>query len=150
MALEKKFLKEGSMFLDDVGGKLVLQKVHKIFYDKMYAHLWMELFFKDIKQEVIENQQTDFMVQNFGGPSNYVGKLPIPAHKHMYITEEMFALRQKILEDSLVEAGVKLEHRILWLKIDGAFRKGIVKNKVEDCEKRFFTDEILIINNPLK
>lgn len=138
------------MFLDELGGKPVLEKVHKIFYDKMYAHPWMGKFFADISQQVIENQQTDFMVQNFGGPSNYVGKLPIPAHKHMYITEEMFMVRQKMLEESLIEAGVSPEHRAKWLKIDGAFRPGIVKNKVEDCEKRFFTDEILIIENPEK
>ena len=138
------------MFLDDLGGKSVLEKVHKIFYDKMYAHPWMGKFFIDIKQEVIENQQTDFMVQNFGGPSNYVGKLAVPAHKHMYITDEMFNLRQKLLEESLIEAGVSVEHRAKWLKIDGSFRSGIVKNKIEDCQKRFFTDEILIIENPEK
>jgi len=138
------------MFLEELGGKSILEKVHKIFYDKMYAHPWMGKFFVDIKQEVIENQQTDFMVQNFGGPSNYVGKLPIPAHKHMYITEEMFMIRQKMLEESLIEAGVIPSHREKWLKIDGAFRTGIVKKKVEDCEKRFFTDEILIIDNPDK
>lgn len=138
------------MFLEDVGGKKTLEKVHKIFYDKMYAHPWMGKFFADVNQTVIENQQTDFMIQNFGGPSNFVGKLPVPAHKHMYITEEMFMLRQGILEESLVEAGVIPEHRAKWLKIDGAFRSGIVKASVEDCQKRFFTDELLIIENPDK
>jgi truncated hemoglobin YjbI len=138
------------MFLDNLGGKHVLEKIHKIFYDKMYAHPWMGKFFVGIKQEIIESQQTDFMVQNFGGPANYVGKIVVPAHKHMFITDEMFNVRQKLLEESLIEAGVAPEHRATWLKIDGAFRAGIVKNKVEDCQKRFFTDEILIIENPEK
>jgi hypothetical protein len=90
------------------------------------------------------------MVQNFGGPSDYVGKLVVPAHKHMFITDELFNIRQKVLEESLIEAGVSLENRTKWLRIDGAFRTGIVKNKVEDCQKRFFTDEILVVENPDK
>jgi truncated hemoglobin YjbI len=136
------------MFLDELGGRSVLEKVHKIFYDKLYIHPWMGKFFVDIKQDVIEKQQTDFMVQNFGGPSDYVGKLVVPAHKHMYITDELFNLRQKVLEESLVEAGVSADLRVKWLKIDAAFRAGIVKNKIEDCQKRFFTDEILVVDNP--
>ena len=136
------------MFIDEVGGKAVLKKVHKIFYDKVYAHPWMRNFFIGIDQKVIENQQTDFMGQNFGGPANYVGKLAVPAHKHMYITEELFNLRQRILEESLIEAGISELHRTTWLKIDGAFRAGIVKKNITDCQKRFFTDEILVIENP--
>lgn len=135
------------MFLDELGGIKVLEKVHKLFYDKMYAHPWMGKFFKDINQEGIEKQQTDFMAQSFGGPTNYVGRMVKPAHKHMYITDEMIDIRQTLLEESLIEAGVSPEHRAKWLKIDGSFRSAIVK-KVEECEKRFFTDELLIFENP--
>lgn len=90
------------------------------------------------------------MTQNFGGPVIYAGRITGPAHKHMYITDELFNLRQKLLEESLIEAGVSPEHREKWLKIDGAFRGDIVKSNVDECQKRFFTDEIMVFDNPDK
>jgi hemoglobin len=137
-------------FFDELGGLEVIQKVHKIFYDKIYAHAWIGKFFKDIDQNVIESQQTDYMRQNFGGPSLYLGKLPVAAHKHMYITEELFELRGTLLEESLREAKVSPEHIEKWLKIDGAFKGGIIKKSLEDCEKRFFTDEVQAFEDPFR
>jgi truncated hemoglobin YjbI len=137
-------------FFDEVGGEVALKKVHKIFYDKIYTHPWIGKFFKDIDQGVIESQQNDFMGQAFGGPARYLGKLPIAAHKHMFINEELFELRTSLLEEALNEAGVSPEHIKKWLKIDQAFKNGIVKKRLEDCEKRFFTDEIQIFENPLE
>ncbi len=43
------------------------------------------MYFREIKQDVIEVQQSDFMAQAMSGPKAYCGKFPIPAHKHMYI-----------------------------------------------------------------
>lgn len=132
-----------SSLFQKLGEKVTLQKVHKIFYDKIYADPWIGQFFQDIDQTIIENQQTDFMMQAMGGPALYAGAFPIPAHKHMLITEELFDYRQELLKQSLIEANVPEELRLQWLKIDGAFRKGIVKKSIEHCEKRFNTDEIL-------
>ncbi|MDD4976241.1 MAG: group 1 truncated hemoglobin [Bacteriovorax sp.] len=137
-------------FFDEVGGAIVIRKVHKIFYDKIYAHPWIGQFFKTIDQTIIESQQNDFMGQNFGGPSLYLGKLPVAAHKHMYINEELFELRRSLLEESLIEAKVSPENIKKWLKIDAAFKNGIMKNSIADCEKRFFTDELEIFDNPSK
>lgn len=128
---------------DLIGGRPVVEKVHKIFYDKIYADPWIGLYFKGIDQKTIEDQQTDFMIQSMGGPKNYCGKFPIPAHKHMFITNELFDLRHQLLTDSLKEAGVPDELAQYWLKIDGAFRKGIVKASIDDCQRRFVTDDIL-------
>lgn len=133
---------ELSLF-DAVGGYDKLKEVHKIFYDKLYEHPWLKHFFLDIDQEQIENQQTDFIAQAMGGPQKFCGRLPIPAHKHMNITEEMFDVRHRILEDSLIEAKVDEASRLRWLKIDASFRNGIVKKSLDECEKRYTTDEIL-------
>jgi hemoglobin len=133
---------KNSLF-EKLGGLPTLQKVHKIFYDKIYADAWIGQYFKEIKQEIIENQQTDFMAQAMGGPEKYCGAFPIPAHQHMNINEELFEHRHQMLKDSLKEAGVAPEHAEAWLKIDGAFKKGILKNSVADCKPRFASDEIL-------
>ena len=137
-------------FFDEVGGLEVIKKVHKIFYDKIYAHQWIGKFFQGIDQNVIESQQTDFMGQNFGGPVYYLGKLPVAAHKHMLINEKLFELRSFLLEESLCEAKVDPEHIKKWLKIDSAFKNGIVKNSINDCQKRFFTDELQVFLDPFE
>lgn len=135
-------------FFEEVGGMPVIEKVHKIFYDKIYAHKWIGKFFVSINQKVIESQQNDFMGQSFGGKSYYLGKLPIAAHKHMLITEDLFILRTKLLTESLIEARVSPEHIEMWLKVDGAFKHAIVKKGISDCVKRFATDELECHENP--
>lgn len=131
-----------------LGGKNTLQKVHKIFYDKIYADPWIGKFFLHIDQKIIEDQQTDFMMQAMGGPAEYAGALPHAAHKHMLITEDLFQYRQELLRASIKEAMIPENLAEEWLKIDAAFKKGIVKKSINDCEKRFNTDEILSYQKP--
>lgn len=133
-----------------LGGKEMLKKVSKIFYDKIYEHEWIGLYFEDVSQEIIESQQVDFMSASLGGPKEYCGKMPIPTHKNMYITPDLFELRQELLNEALNEAKASEELKEKWLRIDEAFKGGIVKSSMSDCEKRFFTDEILHFPNPLK
>ncbi|MCX5724671.1 MAG: group 1 truncated hemoglobin [Nitrospirae bacterium] len=133
----------------DLGGKPTLARVHKIFYDKIYKHPWIGQYFHGISQTVIEDQQTDFMTAAMGGPEIYQGKPPNPAHRHMNITEELFGLRQALLKKSLEEANIPGELAAKWLKIDGAFRKGLVKESLAACEKRFTTDHVLDFQNPM-
>ncbi|MGZ3693775.1 MAG: group I truncated hemoglobin [Bdellovibrionota bacterium] len=133
-----------------LGGRETLEKVHKIFYDKIYADSWIGQFFANTERKHIENQQTDFMSQAMDGPEKYYGALPIPAHMHINITTELFKLRSGLLADSLKEAGVPPELALRWIKIDGAFEKGIVKKSLNDCEKRYFTDTILDFKDPRK
>ncbi|PIP90206.1 MAG: group 1 truncated hemoglobin [Bdellovibrionales bacterium CG12_big_fil_rev_8_21_14_0_65_38_15] len=128
---------------DFIGGRDVLEKVHKLFYDKVYKDPWLGKYFSEIDQNVIETQQTDFMSQAMGGPACYCGKLPIAAHKHMLISEELFDLRSTYLKQSLDEVGVSAEGQSRWLKIDQAFKNGIVKKSRDECELRYKTDEIL-------
>ena len=133
---------EDETLFDRVGGRPVLQRVHKVFYDKIYAHPWLKQFFADIDQKTIEDQQTDFMISNMGGGKIYSGALPKNAHRHMFVSHELFDLRQVLLRESLLESGVPEDLAERWLRIDEAFRKSIVKDDPSQCEKRFFTDAI--------
>jgi hemoglobin len=116
---------------DAVGGLTTLRKVHKIFYDKVYAHAWIGRFFIGHDQETIENRQTSFMAEKMGGQIDYMGKEMELTHEAMYITGELFQLRQSLLEESLLEAGLNEELRERWLRIDGAFKKKIVKGSLD-------------------
>lgn len=114
-----------------VGGFDTLRKVHKLFYDKVYAHPWLSKFFALHEQQFIEDQQTNFMAEKFGGPRKYIGKEPKYTHEHMYITQELFDLRQCILKTALEEAKVETELIERWLTIDSAFQKHIVKQDMD-------------------
>ncbi len=139
---------ENDKLLETVGGRPTLEKVHKLFYDKLYEHPWLKHFFKDVPQETIENQQTDFMVSNMGGGKIYSGGMPKNVHRHMYISEELFDLRSEILKECILECGVAADLTERWVRIDYAFKHSLVKKNVGECEKRFFTDEILNYPKP--
>ena len=128
-----------------VGGLPTLQRVHKIFYDKVYAHPWLGKFFEGHSQEAIENRQTSFMAEKMGGPVEYMGKHPQMAHRHMYITEELFEVRRVLLTESLCEAGVSDELAERWLRIDSAFMKSVVKESIADFYRESFKYERRVI-----
>jgi hemoglobin len=130
---------------EQLGGRPTLERVHKLFYDKLYAHPWLGQFFVEVPRTVIEPQQTDFMGQTMGGPATYCGKFPIPAHKHMFITEELFDLRHKLLGDSLKEAGVPQLLADGWLAVDAAFKARLCKKSPSECEGRFKMEPIVVI-----
>lgn len=87
------------------------------------------------------------LFQKLGGPV-YSGGLPKNAHKHMYITVELSDLRQALLGESLDECGVPKELAESWLIIDNAFRIFLVKSDPSQCQKGFFTDELVIVPKP--
>ena len=113
-----------------VGELPALQKVHKIFYDKVYAHPWLKQFFEGFNQKIIEDKQTSFMGEKMGGPK-YLGKPIRQVHENMYISKELFELRHKLLKESLREAGIDSELMERWLRIDLAFMKSVHKPSIE-------------------
>lgn len=141
-------MEDDSSLFEQIGGRHIIERVHKIFYDKLYNHPWLKHFFKDVRQEDIEKQATDFMTSNMGGGKIYSGRLPINAHKHFYITQEMFEIRHNLLRDSIKEMGLAQDLMERWLRIDRAFEKSTVKSDVSQCQKRFATDEIIVIPRP--
>jgi hemoglobin len=117
--------------LDALGGLPTLEKVHKIFYDKIYAHPWIGQFFVGHNQASIEKRQTRFMAEKMGGDVQYFGKDMKMTHRHMYITEELFELRSQLLRESLEEAGIPTDLAKRWLKIDSAFKRQVVKESIQ-------------------
>jgi hemoglobin len=117
-------------FYEQVGGLPTLQRVHKIFYDKIYAHPWLKQFFEGFDQQVIEDRQTSFMGEKFGGP-DYIGKPLKQVHENMFIPQELADLRHEILRESLQEAEVPEELITQWLRIDEAFMQHVIKKSIE-------------------
>ena len=128
---------------DRLGGKQTFIKVHKLFYDKAYADPWLSKFFTDKPQEVLENQQTDFMVQLMGGPKAYGGKSPKSAHQHMVITDELFELRAQLLSQSIKELGIRDDLREEWLDADRTFKRALEKKSEAECTIAYPNQPIL-------
>ena len=127
-AVDKTLLKR-------LGGMPTLQRVHKTFYDKVYAHPWLRPYFTDKPQKLLEDQQTDFLAMLMGGGYVYQGKTPKVAHQHMVITEELFDLRHSMLKESLEEEGVEEGMRREWLAVDSSLKDALVKNSVTECKR---------------
>ena len=121
----------------------IVKAINKNFYDRVYADPWLAKMFEIVPQEVIESQQTDFMVGALGGPVRYRGRSPKDAHPHLYVTEEIWQRREEHLLATFEELKVGESIAQKWLKIDNAFKQSIVKNSIDECQKRFFTDEIV-------
>jgi len=128
---------------DRLGGKQTFIDVHKIFYDEVYAHPWLKKFFTDKPQEILETQQSDFMMQLMGGPKTYSGKTPKFAHQHMVITDELFELRSQLLSEAIKKAGINDDLREEWLAADGALKQALVKTSEEQCVRAYPNQAIL-------
>ena len=103
---------------DRLGGFETFEKVHRTFYNYLFAHPWFKHYFVEHPQAVFERQQTMFMAGLMGGPNRYAGLTPRVAHQNIFITEELFELRSEILGKSISDAGISDELRDEWLAAD--------------------------------
>ena len=142
-------MKRQTMF-DAVGGLPVMERVHKRFYDKVYAHPWLGQFFEGHDQAAIELRQTQFMAEKMGADRPYPGReLPL-AHRRMYITEELLNVRQALLRESLEEEGVAEKMIARWLKIDKAFWGQISNESLDEFHLVDFKyEQPLIVEKPV-
>ncbi len=124
----------------------IVQLINKNFYDRVYADPWLRKMFEIVPQDVIESQQTDFMVGALGGPVRYRGRSPKDAHPHLFVTEEIWQRREDHLLATFKELNIDDQIATKWLKIDNAFKQAIIKSSLDECEKRFFTDEIISLD----
>jgi len=133
---------------ESYGGRAILEKVSKIFYDKIYADAWLKDFFQYVPQEYIETQQVNFMQTALGGKNIFAGKTPPHAHKHMYITEDVYRAREKLLIESLKECNVSEELIKRWIEIEDAFYGRVVKTSFDQCEARYPAEGVLDFPKP--
>lgn len=134
-----------SNYSDDQLFSLV-KATNKAFYDRVYADAWLKDMFFMITQELIEAQQTDFMVGALGGPKRYSGRSPKDAHPHLFVTEEIWKRREEHLLAAFKEVSLPQDLADRWIRIDESFKRAIVKGSVDECKKRFFTDDIISLN----
>lgn len=137
-------------FIDEIGGKACVERVHKILYQKLLSHPWLKGFFVGLELWHLEEQQNDFMADLFGdSPKRYEGRFPMNAHQHLFITEEVFMIRHNLLAESITEAGVSDELKARWLEYDMGMKGAIVKDSVDECEGRYRVEKIIVVPKPV-
>lgn len=127
-----------------------IRLVNTQFYEIAYEDEWLKDVFKIIKKEIITAQQTDFMLGAFGGPKRYAGRNPGDAHPHIFINEDMWQLREDILVRAMDKVACPQWIRDKWLRIDNSFKRSIVMKSPDECKKRWFTDELVVVPKPSK
>lgn len=137
-----------STLFDRLGGYDAMHRVHKSFYNKLFAHPWLKQFFVEHPQEIFEKQQTDFMAGLMGGPKVYAGKTPKMAHQNILITDEMFETRNSILSQSIKETGIADDIREEWLAADRTLKRALVKSSVAECSTMYQGQRIYDIPKP--
>lgn len=136
-------------FIDDIGGKDRIARVHRILYDKLLSHPWLKHFFVGMERWHLEDQQTDFMADLFGGlPAIYQGRMPMRAHQHLFITEEVFMLRHAMLAEALDAENITADLKEQWLKYDMGMKAAIVKTTVDECEGRYRAEQVMVVPKP--
>lgn len=140
--------------LKDLTDKQLYDWVYKVadeFYELAYKDPWFKKIFRNIKQEIITSQQTDFMVQAFGGPKRFCGRVPKDSHTQVWVDENIWKYRENLLIQAFEKVNAPMELREKWLKIDEAFKSVIInKGGPEECYGRFKTDDIIYEPMPEK
>ena len=138
-----------AQLLADIGGEEVVFNVHQRFYDEMFAEPWLETFFFGKSKPALIEKQTQFMVAAFGGENRYKGDTPAFIHMHMFITEEMLEVRERILFSAILAEGLSESIAERWLKVDRAFWAAIVKNSVDECVLKCRGQMPIVAKKPL-
>jgi truncated hemoglobin YjbI len=133
---------------ESYGGRAILEKVSTVFYDKIYADIWLKDFFQHVPQDYIEAQQVNFMQTALGGENIFAGKTPPHAHKHIYITDDVYRARENLLLESLKDCNASEALIKRWIEIEDTFYGRVVKKSIDECQVRYPGEGILDFPKP--
>ena len=66
----------------------------------------------------------------------------------MFITEEVFLIRHKLLEQSLIEAKISPDLIERWLDYNMKMKNLLVKNSISECKGRYNSEAIIAVEKP--
>ncbi|HEY0719897.1 MAG TPA: globin domain-containing protein [Gammaproteobacteria bacterium] len=122
--------------LQAIGGREVIERVHRRFYTTIFEDEWLGRFFWGKSRESLVKKQTDFMTACFGGENHYEGETPAIAHMHMFITDEAADYREHLLRQAIIAEGISEAIADRWMAVESAFRKAVIKKDISECVVR--------------
>ncbi len=116
-----------------------LEAVVHTFYDKVYAHPWIGRFFRHVDQEHQETKLVRFFQLSWEDQSfpEMQAQYLRQEHVHMYITTELFELRQQLFAEALREHGSDEREVEIFLKFNDLWRPSVVKESIDQCSSMF-------------
>ncbi|WP_266215163.1 group I truncated hemoglobin [Paraliomyxa miuraensis] len=127
-----------------------LSALAKTFYDKVYAHPWIGRFFRHVDQARQEVKLVRFLLLSWGDASfgSYQGQYLREEHANLYITDELFDLRQALFAETLREHGHGGALVGAFLAFNERWRSFVVKRSVQECEPTYPGEEIVVVPRP--
>ncbi|NOQ64310.1 MAG: hypothetical protein GQ582_07345 [Methyloprofundus sp.] len=134
--------------LTEAGGVEGITAVHRRFYNVMFDEPWVGQFFYGKSKEALIAKQTKFMVAAFGGENLYTGDTPAFMHMHMFVTDEMIKLRQRVLRKAILDEGFSESVADRWLQVDDSFTQSIVKKSTSECVLKCVGQMPVVVKKP--
>lgn len=127
-----------------------LQAVARTFYDKVYAHPWIGQFFRHVDQARQEVKLVRFFLMSWSDPAfgTMQGQYLREEHSNMYITSELFDLRQTLFAQTLREHGYDDALVEAFLAFNERWRPYVCKSSIEECEPTYPGEEIVVVPPP--
>lgn len=120
-------------FIKKLGGKDKVEAIHKRLYDRLFEDDWVGQFFYAKSKETLIRKQTDFVMASSGHPVEKMTESPYSMHMHMYVTKDLYNLRQHYLTLALQEEGISATDIQRWIDFDDMFRESIQKKNKDEC-----------------
>lgn len=128
----------------------VLHAIARVFYDKVYAHPWIGRFFRGVDQSRQELKLVRFFHLSWDDPmgDGFQGQYLEDEHAHMYITGELFDLRQELFAAAMRELGHEEPLVQRFLAFNDRWRPYVVKASVDECSDAFTGHGIVQVPRP--
>lgn len=116
-----------------------LQAVVTRFYDLVYTHPWIGRFFADVDQRNQETKLVRFLQMSWDDRAypELQAQYLRQEHAHMYVTEELFELRQVLFSAAVRDLGHGEEVVRAFEVFHDLWRAQIVKRSLDECSDMF-------------
>jgi truncated hemoglobin YjbI len=112
-----------------------LRAVVHTFYESLFPHPRLGVFFDGVAQPRQEARLIGFIELVSGGWDDpFQGDYLRQAHAHLFITEELFALRATLLEAAIRAHGHGDEVVRRWQAFDERWKPFVVKARIDECD----------------
>ncbi len=119
---------------DELGGEAVLRPIIDRFVDREFDDTMIGFFFRNTTRERVKEKEYEFAARHLGAEIEYTGKPIAEAHAAHPIMGGQFMRRSKILEETLIEAGVAEHIRRHWLEHTEKLRSVITRDSGGRCD----------------
>ena len=118
-----------SSLFQKYGGFTTINVIVKDFYTEVLQSPNLKVYFVNSDMENLIDHQVKFISHLLGGPAEYLGKSLEMSHKHLNIPMQDFLEIAGILQDVLIDNGMKEDDVSKVMTIVASVQKNIVRDE---------------------